>query len=97
MVYNSAIAQALADVAAADLLDLDALQVKCIAKLTAGGGEVAFTINGSQNGKSAAQECRRDALELLTLVNQAKSMPASGDGESVGVTYADFSDFNVPR
>lgn len=88
----SAVAQAYADLAAVDRLDLEALQTAALAKVTAGGGELAFTINGSQNGKSAAQECRYDANDLLVIINLAKSLPPSGDGPSVGLTYADFSD-----
>jgi len=92
MVTNlTAIAQAYADLAAADLLDLDALQAAAVAKVATGGGQLAFTINGAQNGKSAAQECRYDANDLLVIINLAKSLPASGDGEFVSLTYGDFS------
>jgi hypothetical protein len=94
----NALAQALTDLAAADppAIDLNALQAQCLAKILAGGGEVAFVVGASQNGKSGNQECRLDASELLVIVNRALSTPPNdSSGQVVGITYADFSDVNL--
>lgn len=92
MVNVAELAQAYSDAAAAGLLDLNALQLQCLAKISAGGGEVAFTLTAGLNGKSTSQECRMDANELLTVINRAKATPATEpEAEIVSLTYTDFS------
>ncbi|HEV7405185.1 MAG TPA: hypothetical protein VGO11_19735 [Chthoniobacteraceae bacterium] len=85
---SDAFIQALADAADDELLDLTDLRAQCLAKILAGGGQIAFTTLAGQNGKSGQQECRMDAAELLAAVNQARRLSA---GDAVGLTYSDFS------
>ena len=94
----NALAQALADLAAADppAIDLNGLQAQCVTKIMGGGGQIAFTVGATQNGKSGNQECRLDASELLVIVNRALATPPSDpEGQVVGLTYADFSETNL--
>lgn len=98
MVNQAELAQAFADAAAEDLLDLPTLKAKCLARIIAGGGELTFTISAGLNGKSGAQECRWDAADLLVVVNRAIATPPTDPtAQVVGITYADFSDFNIHR
>lgn len=85
---NSAFINALADAAEEDLINLSELRQQCLAAITAGGGEIAFTTVAGLNGKNAAQECRMDASDLLAAVNQAIRI---NSGSAVSLTYTDFS------
>lgn len=85
---TSAFSDALADAATEGLIDLTTLRQTCLAAIAGGGGMVAFTTQAVLNGKSAQQECRLDAAELLTAVNQAIRQ---NGGDAVSLTYTDFS------
>lgn len=85
---NAAFVQALADCQEEEAIDLYALRLQCIAKIAAGGGEIAFTTRAGLNGKAAEQEARCDASDLLGAVNQAIRIAS---GTAVSLTYADFS------
>jgi hypothetical protein len=96
MINEAALAQAFADLASQSLLDLSALQTQCLAKILAGGGQIAFTVSAGLNGKSGAQMCRYDAADLLVIVNRALGTPASDPNAQVTpLTYVDFSDMNL--
>lgn len=86
---NSAFVDALADAAEEGAINLQELRGKCLAAIAAGQGEIAFTSAAGLNGKTAAQECRMDPTQLLGAVNSALR---ASRGQSVGATYADFSD-----
>lgn len=85
---TDAVAEALSIANNEGLIDLAALRLQCLAKVMAGGGEVAFIVNASLNGKAATQECKRDASELLVIVQRAIDL---GTGAAVTVTHMDFS------
>ena len=63
-----------------------------------GGGEVVFLLSAGGNGKSGAQECRMDCLELFTACDKALELYATlarsgADPNAPGVScsYPDFS------
>ncbi len=69
-------------------------------KLLAGGGELNFLVSAGGNSKTAMQECRMDASEMLGCAQRARDLYAAAvaaghgtalDGPAVGTTYADFS------
>ena len=86
-----ALIQALADAHQDELIDLNALRVACLARISEGGGELGFVTDGTLNGKMARQLKSYDAGELLGFVNQALR---EVNDTAVSLTHCDFSGIN---
>ncbi len=71
---------------------LRGIRNQCLAKVAAGGGEIAFVTQAIQNGKQGTQEARLDCAELLGAVSRALHLLQD---TGVSLTYVDFSQLRV--